>query len=81
MPLVTIILIVTSLSAAPPPPTYHPAAVRVWFSPDGGCTEAIVSTLKTAKKSVRVQAYSFTSAPIAAAVIDAHKRGKTEALG
>jgi phosphatidylserine/phosphatidylglycerophosphate/cardiolipin synthase-like enzyme len=54
---------------------YHPQSVRVWFSPDGGCTEAIVAELKAAKKTVRVQAYSFTSAPIAAAVVEAHKRG------
>lgn len=57
------------------PATYHPAAVHVWFSPDGGCTDAIVHAINTAKRSVRIQAYSFTSAPIAKAVVDAHKRG------
>lgn len=57
------------------PATYHPASVQVWFSPKGGCTEAVVATINAATKSVRVQAYSFTSAAIAAAVVAAHKRG------
>src|SRR5207244_3942908 len=47
--------------------------VQVLFSPNGGCTKAIVEELDQAKKSVLVQAYSFTSAPIAKAVVDAHK--------
>ena len=49
--------------------------VGVFFSPKGGCTEAVVSELSKAKKTVLVQAYSFTSAPIAKALVDAHKRG------
>jgi len=53
----------------------HSATWEVYFSPSGGCTQAIVDTLATAKKSVLVQAYSFTSAPIAKALVDAKKRG------
>ena len=34
----------------------------VYFSPDGGCTAAVVDALGKAKKTVLVQAYSFTSA-------------------
>jgi phosphatidylserine/phosphatidylglycerophosphate/cardiolipin synthase-like enzyme len=49
--------------------------VEVHFSPRGGCTEAVVAELGNARKTVYVQAYSFTSAPIAAALVDAHKRG------
>ena len=37
--------------------------------------EAIVSSLNGAQKSVLVLAYSFTSAPIAKALVDAKKRG------
>jgi phosphatidylserine/phosphatidylglycerophosphate/cardiolipin synthase-like enzyme len=51
--------------------------VAVHFSPDGGCTDAVVSALNQAKQTVLVQAYSFTSAPIAKALVDAHKRGVT----
>lgn len=47
----------------------------VYFSPGGGCTEAVVNALDNAQSSVLVQAYSFTSAPIAQALVDAHKRG------
>ncbi|MCJ7645597.1 phospholipase D family protein [bacterium] len=55
-------------------PTQQPPSWSVCFSPRGGCTEAIVKELGRAKTSVLVQAYSFTSAPIAKALLDAHKR-------
>ena len=54
---------------------------QVYFSPHGGCTQAVVAELQKAKSSVRVQQYSFTSAPIAKALVDAKKRGvKIEAI-
>lgn len=53
----------------------HATEVRVFFSPSGGCTEAVVENLGKAKITVLVQAYSFTSAPIAKALVDAEKRG------
>lgn len=49
--------------------------VEVFFSPNGGGTEAIVEELERAQKNVLVQAYSFTSARIAKALVDARKRG------
>jgi phosphatidylserine/phosphatidylglycerophosphate/cardiolipin synthase-like enzyme len=51
------------------------APVQVYFSPDGGATAAVVAALGEARKTVLVQAYSFTSAPIAAALQAAHDRG------
>jgi phosphatidylserine/phosphatidylglycerophosphate/cardiolipin synthase-like enzyme len=48
---------------------------RVYFSPDGGCTDAIVSEINAAASVIRVQAYSFTSKPIAKALVDAKNRG------
>ena len=48
---------------------------QVYFSPKGGCTEAIVKNLDQAERYVLVQAYSFTSKPIAEALVGAHKRG------
>ena len=48
---------------------------QVYFSPCGGCTDAIVGELNKATKEILVQAYSFTSQPIAKALVDAHKRG------
>jgi phosphatidylserine/phosphatidylglycerophosphate/cardiolipin synthase-like enzyme len=49
--------------------------LAVYFSPKGGCTEAVIDALGKAKQTVMVQAYSFTLAPIAKALVDAHKRG------
>jgi phosphatidylserine/phosphatidylglycerophosphate/cardiolipin synthase-like enzyme len=48
---------------------------RVVFSPHGGATELIVKTVLSARKSIRMAAYVFTSEPIAAALIEAHHRG------
>ena len=59
--------------AATPPATDD--GLAVYFSPKGGCTEAVVDALDKAKQTILVQAYSFTSAPIAKALVDAHKRG------
>jgi phosphatidylserine/phosphatidylglycerophosphate/cardiolipin synthase-like enzyme len=50
-------------------------AWEVYFSPNGGCTEAVVKALGAAKTSVLVQAYSFTSAPIAKALVEVARRG------
>lgn len=48
---------------------------HVYFSPNGGATDAVVNALADAKKTVLVQAYSFTSQPIAKALLTAKKRG------
>jgi len=52
-----------------------PSTSEVYFSPHGGCTDAIIRELNKAKNSILVQAYSFTSALIAKALLNAHKRG------
>jgi phosphatidylserine/phosphatidylglycerophosphate/cardiolipin synthase-like enzyme len=57
-----------------PRPSPQPA-LPVYFSPNGGVTGAVVREVSAAKTQVLVQAYSFTSAPIAKALIDVHKRG------
>ena len=45
------------------------------FSPNGGGAGLIIRTIGEAKKTIKVQAYSFTNADIAKALLDAHKRG------
>jgi phosphatidylserine/phosphatidylglycerophosphate/cardiolipin synthase-like enzyme len=55
--------------------TLNNTPAQVYFSPKGGCTEAIVKQISNAKSEILFQAYSFTSAPIAKALISAHKRG------
>jgi len=49
--------------------------VGVWFSPGGDCTEAIVQQVDGAAQEVLVQAYGFTSRPIASALQRAQQRG------
>lgn len=57
------------------------AAVDLCFTPGGTCTDRIVAEIGNARSEVLVQAYSFTSAVIGKALIDAHKRGvKVEAI-
>ncbi len=52
----------------------HDAPAQVFFSPHDGATGAIIKEIASAKSEILVQAYSFTSAPIAKALLDAHKR-------
>jgi phosphatidylserine/phosphatidylglycerophosphate/cardiolipin synthase-like enzyme len=52
-----------------------PGGWEVYFSPRGGCADAIIRSIRGAKKSVLVQAYSFTNASIAQALVQAHRRG------
>jgi len=52
-----------------------PQTAEVAFSPGGGATELIIKTIGAAKQSIRIAAYSFTSRPIAKALIEAHQAG------
>lgn len=55
--------------------------VEACFTPGEDCTGQIVREIGAAKEEILVQAYSFTSAPIAKALVAGHKRGvKVEAL-
>jgi phosphatidylserine/phosphatidylglycerophosphate/cardiolipin synthase-like enzyme len=55
--------------------TFENASYDACFTPNGGCDKKIIRTINRAKKQVLVQAYSFTSTPIADALVDAHKHG------
>jgi phosphatidylserine/phosphatidylglycerophosphate/cardiolipin synthase-like enzyme len=55
--------------------TLRNAKYDVCFTPGGHCTDLIVAAISAAKKELLIQAYSFTSAPIAKAVVDAQNRG------
>ena len=46
-----------------------------YFSPEGGCTDAIVREIESANRAVELQGYSFTSRPIGSALVAAGKRG------
>jgi len=48
--------------------------IKVFYSPKGGCTDAVVKEINAAKNEILVQGYSFTSQDIAKALVDAFKR-------
>jgi phosphatidylserine/phosphatidylglycerophosphate/cardiolipin synthase-like enzyme len=50
-------------------------SVETYFSPKGGCADAVVRQLNKARHEILVQAYSFTCPDIAQALIAARKRG------
>lgn len=50
-------------------------SIEVAFSPHRGATDAVVRLIDGAKSSIRVAAYSFTSRPIAKALVNARRRG------
>lgn len=87
LPLATCLLLLVGISAcrtreaALPVGSGTAPTIEVYFSPKGGCTQAVVRALDGARKSVLVQAYSFTSKDISQALVEAHKRGvRVEAL-
>jgi phosphatidylserine/phosphatidylglycerophosphate/cardiolipin synthase-like enzyme len=46
------------------------------FVPDGpSCQALLINAIRNTRQRLLIQAYSFTSAPIAEAVVQAHKRG------
>jgi phosphatidylserine/phosphatidylglycerophosphate/cardiolipin synthase-like enzyme len=80
-----LILCAAMLSSAPPLSAfeYTPAAPswQVYFSPDGGCTQAVVNAIDQARQDIMVQAYEMTSPQIKKALVAAERRGiKVEAI-
>src|SRR4051794_30279043 len=49
--------------------------LQVYYSPKGGCQEAIVRELKKARSEILVQAYSFTADPLTFGLVEAKKLG------
>ncbi len=73
--LVIFTLALCILSPLPVFPQETPTNWEIYFSPSGGCTDAIVRELNKARSTVLVQAYLFSSTQIAKALVEAHKRG------
>jgi phosphatidylserine/phosphatidylglycerophosphate/cardiolipin synthase-like enzyme len=65
----------TYQTTAYPNANYGYADIACYFSPTGGCTDAVVTAIRQARQQILVQAYSFTSVPIANALVEAHQRG------
>src|SRR5438105_3095519 len=49
--------------------------IEVYYSPNGGCSAAIMHEIGEAKQNIWVQAAQFTSPSIAKALVVAHDRG------
>lgn len=78
-PKAVLIVLSVLISLLSLPPVYaeqfkETGTIEAYFSPQGGATEAIVRELTNARSEILVQAYSFTSKPIAKALVDAKKR-------
>lgn len=70
--LLSVLLFAVPIHAAP---IKSVGTTEVFFSPQGGATAAIVREIDSAKREILVLAYSFTSVPIAKALLNAHRRG------
>lgn len=55
--------------------TLDSCQVAAYFSPRGGCPEAIISVIDDAEKTIDCAIYTFTSREIAQALVRAYKRG------
>ncbi len=66
-------LLTAQAGAAEPLP--DGAAFEVGFSPRGGALTTVLKGIQSARTSILVAAYSFTSEPIATALLEAHRRG------
>ena len=51
------------------------ASFGTYFSPKGGCTDAIVKMVESSRREILMQAYSFSCPTIAAALVKARARG------
>jgi phosphatidylserine/phosphatidylglycerophosphate/cardiolipin synthase-like enzyme len=74
---VTCLLILASLFCSNVQAAVRPltAAAAACFTPDEDCTGLIVNAINGARSEILVQAFSFTSRPIARALINSRKRG------
>lgn len=52
-----------------------PLEAQAYFSPHGGCTDAVVNELNAARHTIELQGYVFTSHPISTALVAAASRG------
>lgn len=57
------------------PSRFFRSNVYACFMPDEECENTIIEYINYAQKTILVQAYSFSSRPIAKALIDAKNRG------
>lgn len=62
-------------AAAGPAVLFNDTPAEVYFSPRGGAQAGVLDAILSARKSIRVSAFIFSSAPMAEALAAAKKRG------
>lgn len=62
-------------TATPPAPAAVQDRVAVYFSPEGGTSDALVALIEGAQRGIRLAIYTFTDNRVADALIEAHERG------
>ena len=70
-----LLLSVVTINGYASTPVNSGASFDVGFSPEGSGLQQILKAINSSKKSIHVAAYSFTSKPIAEALLKASKRG------
>lgn len=60
----------TAINTAP-----SAAQIETAFSPDGGSEALVIKVIQSARQTIRLSAYSFTSSVVVRALIDAKRRG------
>jgi phosphatidylserine/phosphatidylglycerophosphate/cardiolipin synthase-like enzyme len=68
-------LFLALLPATPVAAPAAPARVETAFSPEGGASALTISVIDKAEKSILMAAFSFTSKPVAQALVKAARRG------
>lgn len=53
----------------------EPQIIGIYFSPKGGCEEAVLTWISKANSSVHIIIYSFTLDTVGDALVEAHERG------
>lgn len=78
---VTVAVLLEDGAAGPwPSITLEATAVSVCFTPAESCEQRLLSVIDSAQSEILVQAYSFTSRPIAKALARAQRRGVSVAI-
>lgn len=75
LPAILSLLMGVAHAEAPSAQQTYIASTKVYFSPEGGTQQAIIDQINGAKRSIFVQAYSFTNKDIVKALVEANKRG------
>lgn len=75
LPTVFVMFVGIAHAESPTAQQTYIVSTKAYFSPEGGTQQAIIDQINGAKKSIFVQAYSFTNKDIVKALVEANKRG------